>query len=336
METRQTVLLAATLIASWTYVTPVAAGDAVIEYRAMCNASAAVAIDGGRFVVADDEDKPTTFLRVYRTGQPSEPLAALPLPSAALGLDPAEDPEIDLEGAARVGERVYWIGSHSASKNAKPRPNRRRLFATTITTQGDAVRAEVVGHPYEHLIEDLDEDGDYSKFRLKEAGKLASKAAGGLSIEGLAATPDGDLLIGFRNPVPGGKALIARLKNPKAVTDGKPAKFGAPIRLDLGGLGVRSLEWAESLQAYLIVGGLPGEGSGSRLFRWSGKPDRKPEPVAGVNLTSLNPEALFVEGLTATVLSDDGRRMVGGEERDCAAPGVRKTFRGLQIALAPP
>src|SRR4051794_39091222 len=37
---------------------------AVIEYQGLCNASAAVALDGDRFVVADDEDKPKTFLRV--------------------------------------------------------------------------------------------------------------------------------------------------------------------------------------------------------------------------------------------------------------------------------
>jgi hypothetical protein len=31
---------------------------------------------------------------------------------------------------------------------------------------------------------------------------------GGLNIEGLAATPDGQLLIGFRNPLSEGKALL--------------------------------------------------------------------------------------------------------------------------------
>ena len=309
---------------------------ATVEYQGLCNASAAVALDGGRFLVADDEDKPTTFLRVYRVGHPEGPLSALPLPNDALELDPREDLEVDIEGAARIGERIYWIGSHSASKNAEPRRNRRRLFATKVLTKGSEVRVEVVGRPYKHLIRDLDENANYAEFGLKEAGQRAPKVAGGLSIEGLAATPDGDLLIGFRNPVPDGKALIARLKNPRGVTDGNPANFGAPIRLDLGGLGIRSLEWAEALNAYLIVGGLPGEGAGSRLFRWSGDPKQKPEPVPGIDLTSLNPEALFVEDRTATVLSDDGRRTFGGQERDCAAPGVLKTFRGLQIPLASP
>ena len=254
---------------------------------------------------------------MYRSGRPEGPLSAVPLQNDALELDPSKDLEVDIEGAARIGDRIYWIGSHSASKKGEPRPNRRRLFATRVVTEGSEVRVEVVDRPYKDLIRDLDEADGYAGLGLKAAGKLAPKEPGGLSIEGLAATPSGDLLIGFRNPVPGGKALIATLKNPKGVTSGKPAKFGAPIQLDLGGLGVRSLERAESLNAYLIIGGLPGEGAGSRLFRWSGDPERKPEPVPGIDLTSLNPETLFVEDRTATVLSDDGRRKFDDKERDC-------------------
>lgn len=322
------------LLVSATFASPPA--GVVIEYPGLCNASAAVALDGGRFLVADDEDKPTTLLRVYRVGHPEGPLSLLPLPNDAMELDPSQDLEVDIEGAARIGDRIYWIGSHSANKNGKPRPNRRRLFATRVKPKDSQVQVEVVGQPYKRLIEDLDGDPDYSKFGLKEAGQRAPKKAGALSIEGLAATPDGDLLIGFRNPVPGGKALIARLKNPKGVTDGKPAKFGVPIRLDLGGLGIRSLEWAEALDAYLIVGGLPGEGACSRLFRWSGAPEQGPEPLLGIDLTNLNPEALFIEGRIATVLSDDGRRVIDGQERDCSTPGVSKTFRGLQFPLVSP
>ncbi len=304
-----------------------------VEYRGLCNASASVAIDGGLFLVADDEDAPTTSLRVYREGDPVGPVDVLDLSNDDLELDPSESLEVDLEGSARIGDRVYWIGSHSASKNAKSRPNRRRLFATKVTADDGHVRVRVVGEPYKDLIKDLDDDSDYHQFDLKAAAKRAPKEAGALSIEGLAGTPEGDLLIGFRNPVPGGKALIARLKNPKAVTEGKPAKFGPPSQLDLGGLGIRSLEWSESLEAYLIVGGLPGEGGCSRLFRWSGVSEAVPEAVPGVDLAGMNPEALFVEGRTATLLSDDGHRLLDGQERDCAAPGVQKSFRGIRVSL---
>ena len=161
----------------------------MVTYQGMCNASAAVALDGDRFLVADDEDKPMTFLRLYRSGQPDGPISVLPLPNNALELDLSKDLEVDIEGATRIGDRVYWIGSHSTNKDGKPRPNRRRLFATKVTTAGADVRVEVVNHTYKNLIDDLDADHRYSGFGLKEAGRRAPKEAGGLSIEGLAATP---------------------------------------------------------------------------------------------------------------------------------------------------
>ena len=145
----------------------------LVTYQGLCNASAAVAIDGSRFLVADDEDKPTTFLRVYREGHADGPLSVLPLPNDSLDLDPTKDLEVDIEGAARVGERVYWIGSHSANKEGKPRPNRRRLFATKVETKGSEVTVKVVGQPDKNLIKDLDQDPDYTAFGLKEAGLKA-------------------------------------------------------------------------------------------------------------------------------------------------------------------
>lgn len=306
----------------------------VVEYPGCCNASAAVSLGDGRFVVADDEDNPTTFLRVYRNGQAEEPLAA-PLSTERLQLDTSESLEVDIEGAARIDDRIYWIGSHSANKKGKEAKNRRRLFATTVTATTSSVTADVVGAPYRHLVRDLDNHPGYARFHLKDAGKVAPKLPGGLSIEGLAATPEGDLLIGFRNPIPDGKALIARLKNPKGVTEEKDAKFGPPILLKLDGLGIRSLEWAPALNQYTIVGGHFDGESGSRLYLWSGADD-SPKPVPGVDLTSLNPEAIFLDGRVATILSDDGRREIAGQTRDCAAPDVKKTFRGLRITLERP
>src|SRR4029077_2770349 len=105
------------------------------------------------------------------------------------------------------------------------RPNRRRLFATRLRVAGERLTIERVGKPYKHLIRDLDADDRYASFHLKEAAKKEPKAEGALSIEGLAATPDGELLIGFRNPIPEGKALVARLKNPREVIAGQAARF---------------------------------------------------------------------------------------------------------------
>jgi hypothetical protein len=103
------------------------------------------------------------------------------------------------------------------------------------------------------------QDERLKKYELEKAEKLAPKEEGGLNIEGLTATPNGELLIGFRNPIPGGKALILPLTNPLDLIQ-KPetevnAIFGEPIELDLGGLGIRSIEYWQVYQVYLIIAG---------------------------------------------------------------------------------
>jgi len=282
----------------------------VTEYTKMCNASAAVAIGDGLFVVADDEDKGPTPLRLYRVGQGGEPLSERPIPDDILDLDPGEDPEVDIEGAAQVGDRSYWIGSHSASKKSKPRPNRRRLFATRLRVDGQQLTIERVGKPYKNLIDDLAANGQYGSFHLKEAAMKEPKADGALSIEGLASTPDGELLIGFRNPVTEGRALVARLKNPEEVVASQPAKFGKPINLDLGRRGIRSME--RQGNHYVIIAGPHDQGNDFKLYRWSGDPDKAPQEIPGMNLDNLHPEAMFFDAVGAYILSDDGKLPIDG------------------------
>ena len=304
------------------------APPAVTEYTKMCNASASVAVGDGLFVVADDEDKGPTPLRLYRLGQGGEPLSETPIPDEILDLNPAEDAEVDIEGATPVQDRVYWIGSHSASKKAKERPNRHRLFATRLLVEGEHLTIEPVGKPYKHLIRDLIADKRYSSFQLKDAAKKEPKADRALSIEGLASTPDGELLIGFRNPITDGKALVAPLKNPREVVAGQPAKFGKPIKLDLGGRGIRSME--RRGKDYFIVAGRHDEGHDFKLYRWSGDRDKPPQVIPGISLDGLNPEALFFDAVGAYILSDDGKQPLDGKKCE-ELPQTQRRFRGVRI-----
>jgi hypothetical protein len=187
---------------------------------------------------------------------------------------------------------------------------------------------ERVGEPYKHLIRDLDADDRYAPFHLKAAAKKPPKADGALSIEGLAATPDGELLIGFRNPITGGKALVARMKNPHEVVAGKPARFGKPIELDLGGLGIRSME--RRGDDYVIVAGRHDAGHDFKLYRWSGNPDMVPQVIPGIDLDGLNPEALFFDVAGAYLLSDDGRQPIDGANCE-DLPRPRRRFRGVRL-----
>lgn len=270
----------------------------VFVYRGLCDASAAIGLGKDHFVVADDE---TNVLRVYKQGVP-EAVDKIDVSSL---LDIADDEEADIEGAARIGDRIYWITSHGANKKGKPRPLRRRLFATSVDN-GPVPTVRPIEKHYDGLVEVLGTDPRYVGYGLAAAAEKAPKTEGALNIEGLAATPEGGLLIGLRNPVPGGEALIVPLENPADAVAGRPIRLGDPIRLNLSGRGVRSIERVGN--SYLIVAGPIDEESKFDLYRWS--PDKKQDPtiVAGPDLSGLSPEALFAVPETdlVQILSDDG------------------------------
>jgi hypothetical protein len=303
-------------------------------HSGMCDASAGVASGGdpALFFAANDEDQGDVLIRLYNLAAPdgSGPLKTSRISAKFLELTKKHQ-EVDVEGSARVGGLIYWIGSHSASKDAEPRPNRRRLFATLEDPVGGGVLRPVEA-PYRELIDDLEKDDRYKPFHLAKAGEKAPKDKDALSIEGLAAAPDGGLLIGFRNPIPKNKALIVPLKNPEEVTRGKHGRFGDPILLDLDGLGIRSIERTPG-GLYLIVAGKHDEGGPSRLFRWSGVPGSAAAGGQPIGDQGFNPEALFVSDGRVVVLSDDGTRTFPGHDGECKAleQDDQKKFRSLVV-----
>jgi hypothetical protein len=269
----------------------------------MCDASAGVTFGGdpNLFFVANDEDQGEVILRLYSLvphPNGSGPLMVSHISAEFLELE-KKHREVDVEGAARIGDLIYWIGSHSASKDGKERPNRRRLFAT-LEDPGAGGLLRPVETPYKTLIDDLEEDDRYKPLHLAKAGKKAPKKTNALSIEGLAATPDGGLLIGFRNPIPDGKALLVPLKNPGEVIRGKPARFGDPIFLDLGGLGIRSIERAAD-GLYLIVAGRHDEGGAVAPVPLVGRAGRGADGRAAHRRYGLQPRG-------SVPLQESGRR----------------------------
>ena len=321
-----------------------------------CNASTGLSMGPGLFVVGDNGEKPPVTLRLYRSGQAGPPVGEGTI--AARAVAPVNDghPELDLEASARIGPLAYWLGSHGAAAGngkagkgdgqvGEPRPNRQRLFATTLGLRAGndgktiSLTVEPVGRPYTTLIEELSSDPRYARFNLEAAAHLPAKVKGGLNIEGLAATPSGTLLIGFRNPLSEGKALLVPLTNPNAVMTGEKAVFGDPVLLDLGGLGVRSLERVNG-NLLIVAGpaeGSKGKSSPSALYRWSGQfesPAVKLRSFDAVSGGAFNAEALLVDGDSLVVLSDDGNL-----ERDGHAcqdlPPAKQGFRELRITPIP-
>jgi hypothetical protein len=325
----------------------------LVSHGGLCNASAGLRFGEGMFVVADNENAAPTLLHLYKAGQGGPELAVGRIEKEAVAQVADGSLEMDLEGAARLGPLVYWIGSHSAGEGSgtagAPRPNRQRLFATRLGLEsgdkgkGVAVTVEPVGRPYQTLLADLEADPRYAPFGLDQAAKRPGKAKDGLNIEGLAATPNGQLLIGFRNPLPQGKALVAPLTNPGAVLAGEAARFGEPVLLELGGLGIRSLEMVNG--SLLIVAGPSGPGNPkngpaipSALYRWNGQFESAPELLRlfGTELgkSLFNPEALFVEGDSLVLLSDDGKLAIDGKRCE-NLPRPKQRFRELRITPVP-
>lgn len=299
------------------------------RYTGMCDASAAIAIDNRRFAVADDEDN---RLRIYARDRYGPPLQVQDL-SIPLDLD-LKSSETDLEGAARIGETVYWIASHGRNKDGEARPNRGRFFATKFKRSERAVSLEFVGTPYRNLLQDLIGAPQLQRFNLAAASRRAPKERGALNIEGLCSTPENRLLIAFRNPVPNQRALLVPLLNPDELVAGQPAKLGEPILLDLGGLGVREMTFHEG--TYLIIGG-SFDGSGrSKLFTWKGG-SAKPERVSEIKFKNFNPEAILVypdKGFAdVQILSDDGTSKVRGIDCKRLKDDSAKRFRDVWVQL---
>jgi hypothetical protein len=344
----------------------VLAGE-VLVFRGSSDASAAVAVGEDMFVVADDENN---ILRIYETGKAGQPVGSFDMTSF-LGIEP-DNPEADIEAAAIIGRRIYWITSHGRNKDGKLRPNRYRFFATDLLVEKRSVKLRPVGKPCETLVHELLKTNAARRLGLdkatrfgadlkkKDREKLAPKK-NGLNIEGLCASADGGTLyFGLRNPRPKdvqngrAKAIVVPLLNPNLVIEkGEAPVFGEPILWDLKGLGIRSMEYSSFNKTCFVIAGGPDEDEGFALYRWSGKPESEPELERELSLgkSKFSPEALmpFEKSGRLLIISDDGSLLVKvagawecleGEylkdgtclNKYLANPG-RKTFRGIWLEL---
>ncbi len=280
---------------------------AVTVYRGMIEASAAVALDDRHFVAASDE---INTLLIYERGTP-DPVGALDLRDF-LGLDPW-----DIEAGARVGNRIYWISSHSRTKHGENAQGRSIFFATKFTTRCGVLVLEPKHQPFDAL-----------RGPMKAALGIDGTQ---IDIEGLAATPDGHLLIGFRGPVPEGKALLLPLLNPRKVIKGEAPVFGAVIALDLGGRGIRSIDatWIAD-PAYLILAGPMNDVKGDfALYEWNGG-DSIPEK-RDQDLLDFTAEAIVVlpDLRIAQIISDDGAK----KRNDADTPEQERRFRSIDVSF---
>lgn len=295
------------------------------SYQGICDASAAAALDANHFVVADDE---RNTLVVFRRGNKNA-VGATDV-SGFLGTKP--DKESDIEGAATIDNRTYWISSQGRNSKGEKQERRLRFFATDVVTDSSGPKVITVSRPYSSLLDDLIAEPQFAALNLADAASRAPEEKSGLNIEGLAATPDKKLLIGFRNPIPGQKALVVLLENPQEVVQGKTARFGTAMLLDLNNRGIRSIERVGT--SYVIAAGPTDDSGPFALYRWSGDPAQAPTVLSGIDFTRLHPEAMFAipSSRKVQILSDDGQRPIGGVE--CKRNDRSKMmFRSVTVEL---
>lgn len=277
---------------------------APVKHAGESDGSAGIAVGEDHFIGASDENN---ILRLYSSDGAEAGKALLDLnPLLGFEQEDGEFKECDIEGAARVGDSIFWIGSHGLNKKGNVKKSRQVLFATAVGCSGADARLTLKGVPCKNLM------AAFMKFpQLKSAAEIKPEDQGGLNIESLCAKGN-SLLIGFRNPVSTQGALVVPLMNPKEVIAGKPPVLGEPFRLNLEGRGIRDMtHWKGQ---FVIVAGdykdrdAP-DAKSPKLFRWSGDPKESPVPMNG-ELGDLNPEAAFVYGQgdneKLQLLSDDG------------------------------
>jgi hypothetical protein len=303
--------------------------SAPVLFEGAFDGSAGADVGGGFFVGATDEDNK---LRLYDVkGGSSLKTLDVGIDAAvksALGLKKIN--ECDLEGAAKIGDLIFWIGSHGRNNDGQEKKERRVLFATKLTSLGKDAKLAITGKVYTHLIDDLLKDSALAPFDLAKAVTLAPKDEGALNIESLAA--DGSKLwIGFRNPKSKGKdALLIPLLNPtEIISGGERAMLGDPRLLKLGGLGVRDMvAWDDG---FLIIAGdfvdrfEPGA-KPSRVFSW--KPGTDPKDI-GVDFHDLNPEAILIMGD-----GDNARILILSDDGNYSGRANQNVFRGVWLQQA--
>lgn len=274
---------------------PVAAVTSDGRLAGICDGSAAVRLEGGRLLVAYDED--ASLYGFDGQGNPLRAVAVGPLVGAP------EGEELDLEAAAvdarSEGTIVWWIGSHGSKKDGSPAPTRQKLFATNLPDAG--LTNLTVARPPVDLLPVLVAAPAVAE-RLGGADRAAKE--GGLNVEALAVHPQGGLLVGLRSPLsePGGERGTALLVHVREDA-GAWSAVGAHA-VDLGNRGFRDL--VPRRDGWLVVAGPVGGGDDFALFAMDAAFAVTPfgDPAW---VKDLRPEAVVPDGSGWLLLSDDGK-----------------------------
>ncbi len=240
-------------------------------------ASGVTAVRGAEGVLFVDDGRPGEVLWLPLTAEGGGEVSAVSTGAAVA----------DPEGITTDGTWIYVVGSQSRGKGAslvrfKFDPASRTAQSVESMTGLEAMLVEAVP----------------ALGAAEGGGKKKKAAASTLNVEGLAWDPKGSrLLLGVRAPVVEGMALAVplRLRDPSRPLSADNVALEAPLRLDLGGSGIRGIEHDAASGLFQVIAGHPTGARDFRLVTWNGAgtavtevqgfaAGEKPEGVARVSI----------------------------------------------------
>ncbi|HEX6623286.1 MAG TPA: DUF3616 domain-containing protein [Pyrinomonadaceae bacterium] len=193
----------------------------------------------------------------------------------------------DLEGITTDGTYFYVVSSQSKPKAIA----KEGLVRFKFDARSQSVEAvEAISGLKSFLVENVAE--------LRGEGDRKGKD-GGVNIEGLAwDTRRGRLLLGLRSPIVDGHALLVplKLRDPRGAfsVDNLEVEGSKAIRLSLGGVGIRGVEYDGRANVFRILSGATEEQEQTDFGLWEWNGDERQPVLRETNRfdNSLKPEGV--------------------------------------------
>jgi hypothetical protein len=206
----------------------------------------------------------------------------------------------DLEGITTDGSYFYVVNSQSRPKSAEQVGLARFKFNRETQSIGEVQTLSALKR---FLVENVAELRGFGSTKAKDDG---------INIEGLSWDPaQGRLLLGLRSPVVEGNALLVPLKlrdarGPFSIENLETQSLSA-IRLPLGGLGIRSIEYDERHKVFHIIAGATEsqDKTDFKLWEWGGQSNKSLLREVTTFDRNLKPE-----GVTSASVGDSSFKFV--------------------------
>ncbi len=193
----------------------------------------------------------------------------------------------DIEGITTDGTHFYVVSSQSRPKAIAMDG----LVRFKFDARSQSIEAvESISELKQFLVDNVAE--------LREEGDKKGKD-GGLNIEGLAwDARRGRLLLGLRSPVVDGQALLVplKLRDPRGAfaLDNLQVEGAKAIRLSLGGVGIRGIEYDKRANVFRIISGAAEDQGQTDFGLWEWNGDEQQPALRETNRfdNSLKPEGV--------------------------------------------